>query len=521
MATDQELLAPPEFVRRYRHFPSADKKDTANTDQKPLAWIRGATDLNPRLRRWVLELDEHNSLVAHVPEETNLPADYLSWATICKPLHGLVGRDLVDLIQAHLDAVTRDLSSSTSTVRLPNLKGSPRLLAPRYCGPFTIARVGAKHDNVKIDLLDVPQARAWFHICLIVLYEDPSIHFPSCTTPPPPDINDMGDKRHEMDRPIVAKYNESFNGWKRETEILAMAKDTLVEFCKDDDLQPLPDRPGHAAWIEIGGNPDGVFPDTFAVRLSQIYQDISDGGAGGRPGFFSYDMTAIIAKDTYTAAYEAAQVATTGAEILASEKRRAVFALCRPPGHHSSEDLAGGYCFFNNAGIAAERLIKHHGFGNVVILDIDYHHGNGTQAIFYKRHNPMYASIHGDPDYPYFWGRAEETGEGEGKGANVNVPLPIGTGDDEYLAALDALIANHIVPYGIQALVVSLGVDTFGGDPVGSFNLTSACFERIGERLARIGVPTLFVMEGGYAVSEIGTNVTNVLLAFERAAGSQ
>ncbi|KAL2919007.1 hypothetical protein HK105_201277 [Polyrhizophydium stewartii] len=319
MATDQELLAPPEFVRRYRHFPSADKKDTANTDQKPLAWIRGATDFNPRLRRWVLELDEHNSLVAHVPEETNLPADYLSWATIRKPLRARCGApDPVTtdrdgrLTSALWDKTPKSLGSTLEmttaahqrvnrraqyahkratkhfnksrmltpvlaagqhvlshheTVRLPNLKGSPRLLAPRYCGPFTIARVGAKHENVKIDLLDVPQARAWFHICLIVLYEDLSIHFPSCTTPPPPDINDMGDKRHEMDRPIVAKYNESFNGWKPETEILAMAKDTLVEFCKDEDLQPLPDRPGHAAVTRILNLPSpGALPGRAAKQ---------------------------------------------------------------------------------------------------------------------------------------------------------------------------------------------------------------------------------------------------------------
>ncbi|KAL2919403.1 hypothetical protein HK105_201048 [Polyrhizophydium stewartii] len=290
MATDQELLAPPEFVRRYRHFPSADKKDTANTDQKPLAWIRGATDLNPRLRRWALELDEHNSLVAHVPEETNLPADYLSWATICKPLRARCGvPDPVTtdrdgrLTSALWDKTPKSLGSTLEMTTAAHQRvnrraqyahnratkhfNKSRMLTPVLAVGQRVLLHYEAHDNVKIDLLDVPQARAWFHICLIVLYEDPSIHFPSCMTPPPPDINDMGDKRHEMDRPIVAKYNESFNGWKPETEILAMAKDTLVEFCKDDDLQPLPDRPGHAAVTRILNLPSpGALPGRAAKQ---------------------------------------------------------------------------------------------------------------------------------------------------------------------------------------------------------------------------------------------------------------
>ncbi|KAL2919999.1 hypothetical protein HK105_200065 [Polyrhizophydium stewartii] len=216
MATDQELLAPPEFVRRYRHFPSADKKDTANTDQKPLAWIRGATDLNPRLRRWALELDEHNSLVAHVPEETNLPADYLSWATICKPLRARCEDRwlLCDCPTASHRGVRTTLRWAQKLHPRPVIEhnratkhfNKSRMLTPVLAVGQRVLLHYEAHDNVKIDLLDVPQARAWFHICLIVLYEDPSIHFPSCMTPPPPDINDMGDKRHEMDRPIVAKY---------------------------------------------------------------------------------------------------------------------------------------------------------------------------------------------------------------------------------------------------------------------------------------------------------------------------
>ncbi|KAI8928018.1 histone deacetylase superfamily protein [Entophlyctis helioformis] len=273
-------------------------------------------------------------------------------------------------------------------------------------------------------------------------------------------------------------------------------------------------------WVAMGGNPDGVFPDTFAVRLPQIYRDLTDGGSGGRPGYFAYDMTAVIAQGTYEAAYDAAQAALTGADRLINEGRSGVFAISRPPGHHSSTDIAGGFCFFNNAAIAAEHLITKLKVGKVVVLDVDYHHGNGTQSIFYERANPMFASIHGAPDYPYFWGKAEETGAGAGKGFNINMPLSKGTQDAEYLAALDRVISEHIVPYGPNALVISLGVDTFAKDPVGGFQLTSDCFSEIGKRLARVGVPTLFILEGGYAVDEVGLNVTNVLLAFDTVAAA-
>ena len=267
-------------------------------------------------------------------------------------------------------------------------------------------------------------------------------------------------------------------------------------------------------WLKQDGNPDGVMPDTYAVRLDGIYRDISAGGPIGKFGYYSFDLTAVIAKDTFEAAYEAAQVAITGAVRLIQDKRNAVFSVCRPPGHHSDVDLAGGYCFLNNAAIATEYLIKTLDVGNVVCLDVDFHHGNGTQTIFYNRRNPMYVSLHGDPDYPYYWGKTTENGSGDGIGSNINVPLPIGTDDTTYMNALNNTIDTNIIPFQPKVLVVSLGVDTFVDDPVGSFSLTSECFVRIGEAIRRIGVPTLFVMEGGYDVAALGTNVTNVLLGF-------
>ncbi|KAJ3015836.1 UNVERIFIED_CONTAM: hypothetical protein HDU68_012548 [Siphonaria sp. JEL0065] len=269
-------------------------------------------------------------------------------------------------------------------------------------------------------------------------------------------------------------------------------------------------------WVNRGGNTDGVFPDAFAVRAFANGGQNS-GGLMGEPGFFCFDMTGIIAEGTFEAAYEAAQVALTAADLLVDEHSKAAFALCRPPGHHAHEDLCGGYCFFNNAAIAVRYLIEEKKAGKVAVLDIDYHHGNGTQTIFYNESNPLYTSIHGAPDYPMYWGHPHEVGEGEGKGYNLNVPLPIGTRDDAYLEALAKLVNGRVAEYDPDVVVVSLGVDTFIEDKVGNFLLTSDCYLEIGRIIAHLGKQTLFVMEGGYDIPAIGTNVTNVLRGFEES----
>ncbi|KAJ3063794.1 hypothetical protein HDU98_000427 [Podochytrium sp. JEL0797] len=274
-------------------------------------------------------------------------------------------------------------------------------------------------------------------------------------------------------------------------------------------------REAYRVWVERGGNRDGVFPDAFAVR--GFAREGVDGGVGGRPGYFCFDMTGIIAEGTFQAAYDAVQVAVTGCDVLMEKGEEAVFALCRPPGHHAHEDLCGGYCFFNNAAIATRYLIEEKQAAKVCILDLDYHHGNGTQVIFYADANPLYVSIHGSPDYPMYWGSESEVGEGEGKGFNVNVPLPIGTRDASYLDALKGLVEGRVSEFQADVLVVSLGVDTFVDDVVGHFLLTSECYLKIGALVARVGArKTLFVMEGGYDVAAIGTNVTNVLRGFEK-----
>jgi acetoin utilization deacetylase AcuC-like enzyme len=234
----------------------------------------------------------------------------------------------------------------------------------------------------------------------------------------------------------------------------------------------------------------------------------------GRLGYYSFDSSAPITSGTWRAAYDAAQCALTGAELLARGED-AAFALCRPPGHHASTAYFGGYCYLNNAAIAAQALLDR-GSARVAILDVDYHHGNGTQSIFYARSDVLFASIHGDPndEYPYFSGHAEEIGSGAGAGYTCNFPLPLGSGPDRWFAALEQA-CTRIGEYRPDALVVSLGVDTFERDPISSFKLRSADYVGFGRAMRELRVPTLFALEGGYALDAIGINVTNALVGFE------
>jgi acetoin utilization deacetylase AcuC-like enzyme len=226
-----------------------------------------------------------------------------------------------------------------------------------------------------------------------------------------------------------------------------------------------------------------------------------------RAGYFCFDVGTTIARHTYVAAKSAVDVALTGAELIAKGKEREVFSLSRPPGHHADRRIYGGYCYFNNAAIAADYLSKG---GKVAILDLDFHHGNGTQSIFYESSHVYFASIHGDPRdyYPYFCGFKSERGEYLGHKMNHNVPLPKGVDDAAYLAELDKVL-TRIKRFTPAYLVISMGFDTFESDPVGDFALTSPCYHEIGARLRRLGPPVLAVLEGGYAMKELGVNAAN------------
>ena len=228
-----------------------------------------------------------------------------------------------------------------------------------------------------------------------------------------------------------------------------------------------------------------------------------------RLGAYSFDASSPIAEGTWEGAYWSAQTALTALDaVLAGES--AAFALCRPPGHHAGRDYLGGYCHLNNAAIAAEAATA---VGRrVAILDVDYHHGNGTQDIFYVRGDVFFASIHADPrtDYPYFWGHADEAGQGAGEGATFNLPLPRGTNLAAYLPALEQALAA-IAAFGADLLVISYGADTFAGDPISHFRLETADYAIIAGRIAALNLPSLVVMEGGYAVDALGANVAAFL----------
>ncbi|HEU4852346.1 MAG TPA: histone deacetylase family protein [Telluria sp.] len=258
-----------------------------------------------------------------------------------------------------------------------------------------------------------------------------------------------------------------------------------------------------------------AFPSVWPVR--SLRDDIEPANFAARMGLYSMDSGTPLTAGTWVAAKTGADCAVNAAHALRMGER-STFALTRPPGHHAGADFFGGYCFLNNAALAAQHLLDD-GMERVAILDIDYHHGNGTQSIFYERKDVLFTSIHGDPmqEYPFFLGHADETGSGAGLGYNMNLPLPHGASVSDWFMALESACVK-IASYAPQALVVSLGVDTFSGDPLSKFSVSSADFLRIGERISYLGLPTVFVMEGGYAVAELGINVVNVLEGFETAA---
>jgi acetoin utilization deacetylase AcuC-like enzyme len=204
-------------------------------------------------------------------------------------------------------------------------------------------------------------------------------------------------------------------------------------------------------------------------------------------------------------------------EAVASGAVGQAFALCRPPGHHAGADYFGGYCYLNNAAIAARAAVSR-GMGPVAVLDVDYHHGNGTQDIFWEDASVLFASIHADPrtDFPYFWGHSDERGAGAGEGTTFNQPLPRGTGWAQYERAL-AKALEAITAFGAKTLIVSYGADTFAEDPIAQFALTTDDMERMGAMIGAAGLPTVTVMEGGYNVAALGHNVAAFIAGLEGA----
>jgi acetoin utilization deacetylase AcuC-like enzyme len=247
-----------------------------------------------------------------------------------------------------------------------------------------------------------------------------------------------------------------------------------------------------------------LLPATFALRRHPQKPT----GLLGRAGYYLMDLSACIVEGTYQAALASANCALSAAQAVSSGGRVA-FALCRPPGHHAGRDYAGGYCFINNAAVAADWLSSK---GKVALLDVDYHCGNGTQDIFYGREDVLTVSIHADPnfEYPYYWGYASETGAGAGLGFHRNLPLEKGTDDGRYLSALEEAL-NLIRRFQPHYLVVSAGMDIYADDPLGTIKVTTEGIREIGKRIASLGLPTIVVMEGGYANEMLGTNILGFL----------
>ena len=272
----------------------------------------------------------------------------------------------------------------------------------------------------------------------------------------------------------------------------------------------------HRDWIAAGREGDAIGYTWPVVRRRNLDLTRID----ARLGRYSYDGGTPITADSWSAAYWSAQTALTALDAVA-DGQRAAFALCRPPGHHAGADYLGGYCHLNNAAIVAAEA-RRQGLGPVAILDVDYHHGNGTQDIFAEDPDMLFVSIHADPatDYPFYWGHADETGIGAGAGTTLNLPLPRGTDWAGYQPALDRALAA-IAAYGTRLLVVSFGADTYAGDPISHFALQRDDFTRLAARLAALDVPSVIVMEGGYATAELGDNVAAFLdaSAWGSAAG--
>lgn len=265
------------------------------------------------------------------------------------------------------------------------------------------------------------------------------------------------------------------------------------------------------AWAEyqdVVGPTHDVIAD-FYYRPA-LRRGMSDGrepsSVVGRLGWWSFEATTPLTEGTYEAARASVDVALTATQAVLDGERHA-YALCRPPGHHATSRNYGGYCFLNNAAIAAHHVASTTG-SKVTVLDVDYHHGNGTQEIFFERDDVQYVSLHGDPvrAYPYVIGYADETGAGRGAGCNVNIPLPPGTDDGRYLIALEQAL-DAIRSFGPSLLVVSLGIDTFVTDPICDFALTTEGFGRCGAAVGGLDLPTVVVQEGGYDVGALGENV--------------
>lgn len=330
---------------------------------------------------------------------------------------------------------------------------------------------------------------------------------------------------HKLHDPQVEIENSLANSPLENTERAERIRDTLAGNAAFDLVAPTPwaldpivavHDPGlvrflSSAWADYQaamGPTREVVPDVFyrpSLRRAMSAAD-EPVPVNARLGWWCFETTTPLTEGTYHAARGAVDVALTAMGHVLDGARHA-YGLCRPPGHHATSGLYGGYCFFNNAAIVAHHLATTT-HSKVAVLDVDFHHGNGTQEIFYERDDVFYASLHGDPTraYPYYSGHVDETGAGRGRGANLNVPLAARVEDDEYEALLQE-VCDSLARFGADFVVVSLGLDTFVTDPICDLSLSTEGFRRCGAVVGALGLPTIVLQEGGYDIDHLGANV--------------
>jgi acetoin utilization deacetylase AcuC-like enzyme len=296
-------------------------------------------------------------------------------------------------------------------------------------------------------------------------------------------------------------------------------RDAILEVHTGDYFEFLEEA--HQQFMALPNSGPEVLPNVHPYRGARSDLDTREPprptGILGRAGWYMGDLSCAMMDGTFEAAYASAQSAIAGAEaVLAGDY---ALALCRPPGHHAYGDRASGFCYLNNAAIAAQVLRRT--FGKVAIVDFDTHHGDGTQAIFYRRGDVFYGSVHTDPSayYPHFSGYADETGAGEGEGANLNLPLEPGAGDEPFIDANQRL-ALAVQAFGAEALVISAGWDAHKDDPLSRLSVTMEAYPRIGEIWGKLALPTLIVQEGGYSVKASGEAAPAFVKAFRSDSGA-
>lgn len=310
--------------------------------------------------------------------------------------------------------------------------------------------------------------------------------------------------QHAGSREVAATVHD-------DSELLAVHDPDMVAWLRDGY-----DEWVAAGFLEVPGQPrivpyvfpTGAFLSGMPLRLPA--------GVHGRAGRFAYDTMTLVGPGTWEAARGAVDAALTAVDLVSEGENALAYALCRPPGHHVTKDGYGGSCYLNNAAVAANAL-RVRGRDKVAVVDIDAHHGNGTQTIFYDRGDVFYGSLHVDPAagwFPHYMGHADERGRGDGDGANRNLPLAEGLGDEPWVAGVHQL-AEAVRDFGADALVVSLGVDAAADDPESPLRITADGYHAAGKALAGLGLPTVAVQEGGYHLPTLGDLVVATVSGLE------